>query len=57
MRDQDSGWSRREDNAVVTNSETGVPLPLSAECFDVAFAGISISSEHMKDSQGRLTVN
>jgi hypothetical protein len=56
-RDQDFGWSRREDNAVVTNSKTGIPLPLAAERFDIAFAEISINSECMKDSQGRLTVD
>jgi len=47
----------REDDAVVTDSKAGVTLPLSGEGLYIAFAGISVSSQRMKNSNSHLTVD
>ena len=46
-----------EDDAIVTHSKAGVTLPLSGEGLYIAFAGISISSQCVQDSNSHLTVD
>lgn len=49
--------TRREDDAVVTDSKARVTLPLSGERFYIAFTGISESSQRVQDSNSHLTVD
>ncbi len=47
----------REDDAVIANSKSKMPMPDPGEHFDVAGAGIAVFGECLKNANGRLTLD
>ncbi len=55
--DRDFVRGYREYDAVIAHSKAKVTLPSSRECFAIAGTGVSVESQCMEDSKGRLTIN